>query len=298
MLTHGPHEILRYYQGVKHLARDQRLILETPGWRVLDFEENTLSESELERRKEHILRGPLVVRDREYPFAEDLIVDESEAPDATLPVVAKVSSLIEILRLGGPYELVNQLCSQFTLIASRVNIDLAGSPDEVLAGIFLLLVATYTWSLSYWCCVSVNHLEWHVPPHPCSCVWLGEGPWEVQHRVRRTRFRDLGHGADMGEVHVSTCLCCRAEPCATASAGSSARSLLDLGWIKGSEIEASRAECQSFVQEQRQLERSSTKSRPDIGDVLSFCSSQAGFRVRQHLFKVCIVTNMVKLRDW
>ena len=73
--------------------------------------------------------------------------------------------------------------------------------------------------------------------------------------------------------------------------------LLDNGWVKGSEIEACRSEYQSFVQEQRQLEQSSTRSRPDIGDVLSFCSSQAGFRARQHLFKVCIVTNMVKLRD-
>ena len=73
--------------------------------------------------------------------------------------------------------------------------------------------------------------------------------------------------------------------------------LLDRGWVKGTEIEACRSEYQSFVQEQRQLERSSTRSRPDIGDVQSFCSSQAGFRARQHLFKICIVTNMVKLRD-
>ena len=49
VLMHGPHEILRQYQGVKHFARDQRLKVETPGWRVLDFEGNPLSESELER---------------------------------------------------------------------------------------------------------------------------------------------------------------------------------------------------------------------------------------------------------
>ena len=66
--------------------------------------------------------------------------------------------------------------------------------------------------------------------------------------------------------------------------------LLERGWIKGGKIEACRAEYQSFVQERRQLERSSTRSRPDIGDVLSFCSSQAGFRARQRLLKVCIVT--------
>ena len=153
VLTHGPDEILRHHQGVKHFARDQRLRLETPGWRVLDFERNLLSESELERRKEHILQGPLVDRDREYPFAEDLIVDESGALDSTLPVVAKVLALIEFLRLGGPYELVSQLLSQFTLIASRVNIDMAWSRDEVLVGIVLLLVANYTCSPALCCCV-------------------------------------------------------------------------------------------------------------------------------------------------
>ena len=155
---------------------------------------------------------PLVVRDREYPFAEDLIVDESGALDATLPFVAKVSSLIEVLRLSGPYELVSQLWSKFTLIASRVNIDVAWSRDEVLVGIVLLLVATCTCSLAFWCCILVDHLEWNVPPHSCSCVWLGEGSWEMQHRVRRTRFRDLDDGAHMREVHISTCVCCRAEP--------------------------------------------------------------------------------------
>ena len=68
--------------------------------------------------------------------------------------------------------------------------------------------------------------------------------------------------------------------------------LLEKGWVKGNEVESCRAEYQSFVQEQRQLERSSTRSRPDIGDVLTFCSAQAGFRARRHLYKVCIVSNV------
>ena len=116
--THGPHELLRHFQDVKHFARDQRLRLETAGWRLLEFEGNPLTKSELERRRESILRGPLVIRDREYPFAEDLIVDDSGAPDAKLPVPAKVSSLVELLRLGGSYELVHQLWPQFTSTAS------------------------------------------------------------------------------------------------------------------------------------------------------------------------------------
>ena len=67
--------------------------------------------------------------------------------------------------------------------------------------------------------------------------------------------------------------------------------LLEKGWTRGNEVEACRAECQSYVQEQRQLERSSTRSRPDVGDVLSFCSGQAGFRALRHLYKVCMVAS-------
>ena len=65
--------------------------------------------------------------------------------------------------------------------------------------------------------------------------------------------------------------------------------LLEKGWTRGSEVEACRAQYQSFVKEQ--LERFSTRSRPDVGEVLSFCSAQAGFRARRHLYKVCTVTN-------
>ena len=62
-------------------------------------------------------------------------MDDSGAPDATLPVLAKVSSLIELLRLGGSYELVHHLRSQFTLTASRVNIAVTCFRDKVLVGI-------------------------------------------------------------------------------------------------------------------------------------------------------------------
>ena len=65
--------------------------------------------------------------------------------------------------------------------------------------------------------------------------------------------------------------------------------LLEKGWVRGAEMEARKSEYQSFVQEQRQLERTSTRSRPDVVNVLTFCSSQAVFRVRRHLFRVQIV---------
>ena len=70
-------------------------------------------------------------------------MDDSAAPDAKLPVLAKVSSLVEVVRLGGSYELVHQVWSQFTLTASRVNIDVRWSRDEVSLGISFLCVYVF-----------------------------------------------------------------------------------------------------------------------------------------------------------
>ena len=106
VLTHVHYEILRHFQDSKRFPRDQRLRLETPSWEVLDYEGNAMSPAEVERQREKEMRAPLVVRDREYPFSEDVIVDETGAVDPNLGVMAKVSSLIEVLRLGGSYELV------------------------------------------------------------------------------------------------------------------------------------------------------------------------------------------------
>ena len=100
VLTHGMHEILRHYQG-RNISPEISLRLGTPGWRVLDFEGNVMRDEEVARQRHGILRGPQVVRDREYPFPEDLIVDSSGTVDASLPVLAKFSSLVEALRLGG-----------------------------------------------------------------------------------------------------------------------------------------------------------------------------------------------------
>ena len=132
VLTHGGYEIIRHFQGHRHFARDQRLRLETPGWRVLDFDGNPLPEDELERQREKIMLAPLVVRDREYLFREDLIPDTSGNVDPQLSMLEKVSCLIDALQLGGSYELVEKLRERFVLIASRINVTNALSRDEVL----------------------------------------------------------------------------------------------------------------------------------------------------------------------
>ena len=132
VLTYGSSEVLRLFQGIRHFARDQRLRLETPGWRVLCFNGKPLTEDELERQREKILRAPLVVRDREYPFREDFVPDASGNTDPQIPLLAKVSSLFDVLQLGRSYELIERLWEQFVLTASRVKVSVAWSRNEVL----------------------------------------------------------------------------------------------------------------------------------------------------------------------
>ena len=65
--------------------------------------------------------------------------------------------------------------------------------------------------------------------------------------------------------------------------------LVELGWVRGSEIESAKAEFHSFVHEQRQVEVRGKKSRVPINRVFAFCN-QPGFRSPRNLHKV---SNMV-----
>ena len=134
VLTHRHHEVLRHFQGSRHFARDQRLRLETPGWRVLNFHGNLLSEDELERQRGKIKKDPPVVPDRERSVAEDLITDEAGVVDSQLPVLTKVSCLVDALRMGGCNEVVEKLWAQFVLKAGPVNTEVAWTHDENLVG--------------------------------------------------------------------------------------------------------------------------------------------------------------------
>ena len=53
-----------------------------------------------------IMRAPLVVKDSEFPIYQEAIVNETGAVDPNLGVMALFSSLNQVLRLGGSYELV------------------------------------------------------------------------------------------------------------------------------------------------------------------------------------------------
>ena len=154
VLTHGSPDVLRHFQGIRHFARDQRLRLETPGWRVLGFDGKPLTEDELERQRDKILRAPLVVRDKEYPYREDWILDASGNTDPQLPVLANVSSLVDVLQLCGSYELVERLWERFVLTASRVNVSVAWSRNEVLV--------SSVCPLEHMCILFVTYLLMHL----------------------------------------------------------------------------------------------------------------------------------------
>ena len=61
----------------------------------------SIPDNEPERQCKKITKAPLVDRDREHTFTEDLIVDEAVDSDPKLPKLAKVSSVLGVLQLGG-----------------------------------------------------------------------------------------------------------------------------------------------------------------------------------------------------
>ena len=107
VLTYGSHETLRHFHISKHFPRDQRLRLKTASWRVLDYDGDSMAPDEVERQRDRILGDRHVNQDREYSNVEDIIAFGFVAQYAMLPVLAKVSSSIEGLRLGSYYELVH-----------------------------------------------------------------------------------------------------------------------------------------------------------------------------------------------
>ena len=70
---------------------------------------------------------------------------------------------------------------------------------------------------------------------------------------------------------------------------------LELGWVRGSEVEPAKAEFHSFVREQRQVETSSHRSCAPINSVFAFCN-QSNFRSRRNLHKVGILCFKVFLK--
>ena len=132
VLTPGHCEILRHYRRAHHFPRDQRLRIETPECRVLANRGNPFTEDELERQTEKIRKGRLVVRDREHPSTENLIVVKAGIVDTNLLPLAKVASLVQVLQMGGSYGIEQKLWSQFVLKAGSRDVEVAWNRDEIL----------------------------------------------------------------------------------------------------------------------------------------------------------------------
>ena len=175
VLTHGRHEVLRHFQGRRHFARDQRFRLETPGWSVLDFQGNPLTENELERQKEKFQKGHLVVRDREHPFAEDLISDEAGVVDHQLPVLTKVSCLVDALKMGGSYGLIEKMWAQFVLTARPVSWEVVWTRDEVVVGSVDFRNPFVSFLVHIVVLLLVYHHHWNAAPNFVTSCWVVKG---------------------------------------------------------------------------------------------------------------------------
>ena len=211
VLTHGHHELLRHFQGRRHFARDQRLRLETPGWRVLDFQGNPLTDDELEWQRDKIQNGPLVIRDREHPFAVDLISDEAGVVDPQLPVLTKVSCLVDALKMGGSYGLIEKLRAQFVLTAGPVNREVAWTQDEVVVGSVDFRNPFFSFLVHIVVLFLVYHHHCNTAPNFVTSSWVGKASLFLWAWVWGAWRVTVGLHADIGEGHFPSgcCGCCR-----------------------------------------------------------------------------------------
>ena len=132
-------------------------------------------EDELERQREKIKKGPLVVRDREHLFLEDLITDQAGVFDPQLPVLTKMSCLVDALKMGGSYGLVEKLWAQFVQTAGPVNTEVAWRRDEVLVSSVDFRNRFVSFLLHILVLLLVYHRYWNAASNSVARCWLGEG---------------------------------------------------------------------------------------------------------------------------
>ena len=115
-----------------------------------------------------------VARTSLYPFSEEIIVDETGAVDPNIQVMKKVSSLFEVVCVGGRYELMYQLWALFTMFAVRVNVDVTWSRDEVFVSIYICPVFPPNPCAYSLLPILVHHPEWDVSSDSVSLHQLGK----------------------------------------------------------------------------------------------------------------------------
>ena len=134
-----------------------------------------LSEDELERQREKIRKGTLVVRDREHPLAEDLITDKVVVVDPQLPVLTKVSCLVDALNMGGSFGLFEKLWAQFVLTVGPVSTEVALTRSDDLVGSVDFGNHFVSFLIHIVVLLLVNHRYWNAAPISAARGCLGEG---------------------------------------------------------------------------------------------------------------------------
>ena len=165
---------------------------------MLDYDGNAVTPAKVGRKWKRILTVPLVVRDREYVFSQDVIVVDTGALDPNLGILAKISSLIEVLRVGRSYKLVYQNWAQFTLSSVRVNVNVTWLRDEVSVSISICpVLSTYPVCIQFVARL-LYHAQWDASPNFVSLRQLNRITLEQQRGVRRTRQRCAGLSSHVG----------------------------------------------------------------------------------------------------
>ena len=163
-----------------------------------------MGEVELERQKERIKKGALVVRECEHPFAEDLIADGAGVVDPLLPVAEKVSCLLNALKKGSSYELVENLLAQFVLIAGRVNTQVAWTRDDVLVSSVKFRSHFVSFQLYIVVLLFFDHFNRNAARNSVTRAWVGSGSPFVQVGIQRAWCDTVNLHKNMGEGHISS----------------------------------------------------------------------------------------------
>ena len=163
------------FRGVDTLPVTSVCVLRHLGGACWIFKGNPLAEDELEREREKIQKGPFVVQDGEHPFAGDLICDEAGVIDPQLPVLTKVSCLVDGLKMGGSYGLIEKLWAQFVLTAGPVKREVAWTLDEVLVGSVDFRNLFVSFLIHIVVLLIVNYHYWNDAPNFVASCWVSKG---------------------------------------------------------------------------------------------------------------------------
>ena len=156
----------------------------------------------LSNKKYKIMKGPVVVRDQEHLFAEDINVDGAGAFHPKMPLIAKVSCLMDVLKMGGSYKLVEKLWARFVWTAGRVSVEVAWTLDKAVVSSVTTPEAFRIIQVYIIILLLVDHFEWNVAPYHVACGWVGWGSSYVPSGARGTWDIYLGILANLGERHI------------------------------------------------------------------------------------------------